>query len=101
MNASKIAENLFAEALRLGMKNPITDDGLPSFAMLTNAIHDAYNHGRNDTESDEVVRLTHANDSLRATLKSLESKIHSGYDFNSDPERMTLKVFETLSVQNV
>lgn len=36
---------------------------------------------------------------LQTTLKMLNDRVHSGYDFNTDPDGMTLKVGEQLAEQ--
>jgi len=45
----------------------------------------------------ETVMQNHLKNEALWLLKELSEKVHSGYDFNSDPEQMTLKVSNTLT----
>lgn len=58
-------------------------------------------------ERDHVIAIVKASESheyndqvsaLRSTISRLNQRAHSGYDFNSDPDRITLEVGEALKV---
>ena len=92
MDAQTRTEHLFTAAKKLGMVNPYTGDGLPSLSMVAEAISDAEGDAYSQKCGDEMQRTI----AVQRVLSDLNQRVHSGYDFNADPDGMTLRVGEAL-----
>ena len=51
-------------------------------------------------QNDWNVPIANSITALKRTLQRLDERVHSGYDFNADPDRMTLEVGEALNRHN-
>lgn len=50
-------------------------------------------------QNDWNVPIADSLSALKRTLQRLDERIHSGYDFNADPDRMTLEFEEALGTR--
>lgn len=88
MNPTTRAEKLFDRAKRDGLVNPVTQEGAPTVAMVAEAIIDA----QGDADMQKCGDAWQEIIALQRVLGALNSRVHSGYDFNADPDGMTKKV---------
>lgn len=88
MSPTTRAEKLFDRAKAQGLVNPVTSEGAPTVAMVAAAIIDA----RGDADMQKCGDAWQEIIALQNVLGALNARVHSGYDFNADPDGMTKQV---------
>jgi len=88
MNPTTRAEKLFDRAKAAGLVNPVTDEGAPTVAMVAGAIIDA----QGDADMQKCGDAWQEIIALQDVLSTLNARVHSGYDFNADPDGMTKRI---------